>query len=195
MSRDIRPLSPELRHPLAHTPSRTAVAPPRILRRFYELIVVVLTLGRHDRTMTADAGSQYSAHLAKIPIFGSCTVDQLERLAELGNARTVGDAEDVVREGDKGGTFFVITSGRARVARGGHDVDTLGPGDYFGELSLFDPAPRDVTITALGGLSLVSLSRVAFAQALDEIPTFRDSLLSGMARRLHELDRGSEQRS
>ena len=64
----------------------------------------------------------------------------------------------------------------------------LGPGDYFGELSLFDPAPRDATITAVGPLSLVALSRVAFMQALDEIPTFRDSLLHGMARRLHELD-------
>jgi CRP-like cAMP-binding protein len=65
----------------------------------------------------------------------------------------------------------------------------LGPGDYFGELSLFDPALRDATITAVGPLSLVALSRVAFMQALDENPTFRDSLLHGMAHRLHELDK------
>ena len=64
----------------------------------------------------------------------------------------------------------------------------LGPGEYFGELSLFDPAPRDATVTAIGRLSLVAMSRVAFMKALDEIPTFRDSLLHGMARRLHELD-------
>lgn len=137
----------------------------------------------------SDEGVHYTAHLSKIPIFGSCTVEQLERLAELGIEKTVSDSDDVVREGDKGGTFFVITSGNARVSRNGHDVGTLGPGDYFGELSLFDPAPRDATVTALGELSLVSLSRAAFMQALDEIPTFRDSLLHGMARRLHDLDR------
>ena len=139
--------------------------------------------------MAGDDGSLFTAHLSKIPIFGSCTIDQLDRLAELGQARTVGDTDEVVREGDKGGTFFVITSGTARVSRAGCEVDTLGPGDYFGELSLFDPAPRDATITAIGGLTLVSLSRAAFLHALDEIPTFRDSLLHGMARRLHELDK------
>ena len=137
--------------------------------------------------MSDDRDVQLTDRLGAIPIFGSCTVEQLERLAELGYAKTVHD-DAVVHEGDKGGTFFVITNGRARVSRGGHEVDTLGPGDYFGELSLFDPAPRDATITAVGPLSLVALSRVAFMQALDEIPTFRDSLLHGMARRLHELD-------
>jgi len=131
----------------------------------------------------------YRAHLSKIPMFGSCTPEQLDRLAELGDVRTTGDADDVVREGDKGGTFFLITSGRARVTRDGREVDMLGPGDYFGELSLFDPALRDATVTAIGPLSLVALSRVTFRQALDEIPAFRDSLLHGMARRLHELDR------
>ena len=139
--------------------------------------------------MISDDGVPITDRLSDIPIFGSCTAEQLERLAALGIARTVHDSEDVVHEGDKGGTFFVITSGRARVSRDGDDVDTLGPGDYFGELSLFDPAPRDATVTAVGDLSLISLSRAAFMQALDEIPMFRDSLLHGMARRLHELDR------
>lgn len=139
--------------------------------------------------MTGDDRSLYRAHLSKIPMFGSCTPDQLDRLAELGQTRTVNDADDVVREGDKGGTFFVITDGHACVTRGERDVDMLEPGDYFGELSLFDPAPRDATITAVGPLSLVSLPRAAFMQALNEIPEFRDALLHGMARRLHDLDR------
>ena len=138
--------------------------------------------------MAGHDDAPYRAHLSKIPMFGSCTSEQLDRLAELGDARTAGDADELVHEGDKGGTFFLITSGRARVTRGGREVGALGPGDYFGELSLFDPAPRDATVTAVGPLSLITLSRVAFKQALDEIPTFRDSLLRGMALRLHELD-------
>jgi CRP/FNR family cyclic AMP-dependent transcriptional regulator len=139
--------------------------------------------------MTSNGGAHFTAHLSEIPMFGCCTVDQLDHLARLGNVRNVNDTDDVVREGDKGGTFFVVTNGRALVSRHGHELDTLGPGDYFGELSLFDPAPRDATITAVGELSLVSFSRAAFMQALDDIPTFRDSLLHGMARRLHEVDR------
>ena len=139
--------------------------------------------------MPVTDGSQYANHLAQIPIFGSCTPDQLDRLADLSATRTAADGDDVVREDDKGGTFFVVASGRARVSRGGREVGTLAAGDYFGELSLFDPAPRDATITADGPLTLVALSRVAFMQALDEIPALRDALLQGMARRLHELDK------
>jgi len=138
--------------------------------------------------MAGDDGSLYKAYLSKIPMFRSCTSEQLDRLAELCTTRTASDSDEVVREGDKGGTFFVIASGSARVSRGGREVDMLGAGEYFGELSLFDPAPRDATITAVGRLSLLSLSRVAFKQALDDIPAFRDSLLHGMARRLHDLN-------
>jgi CRP/FNR family cyclic AMP-dependent transcriptional regulator len=134
-------------------------------------------------------GSRDPDHLINVPLFGSCTADELERLAELGNVRTLNDAEIVVHEGDKGGTFFVITSGHARVERAGRVVDTLGPGDAFGELSLLDPAPRDATVAAFGSLRVVALPRVAFMQALDEIPTFRAAVLTGMARRLHELDK------
>ena len=141
--------------------------------------------------MAGDDDTPYRAHLSKIPMFGSCTSEQLDRLAELGDTRTASDSDAVVREGDKGGTFFLITSGSARVTHRGREVDTLGPGDYFGELSLFDPAPRDATVTAVGPLSLVALSCAAFMRALDDIPTFRDSLLHGMARRLHELDQRS----
>jgi CRP-like cAMP-binding protein len=139
--------------------------------------------------MAGTDDTQHREHLGKIPMFASCTPEQLDRLIELGGLRTAHDGDDVVREGDKGGTFFLILDGRALVTRSDHELDTLGPGDYFGELSLFDPAPRDATVTAVGSLSLVTLSRAAFMQALDEIPTLRDSLLHGMARRLHDLDR------
>ena len=93
-----------------------------------------------------------------------------------------------VREGDVGDGFYVVTSGSATVRRGGREVARLAPGDYFGELSLFDPAPRNATVTAAGPLSCVMLSRAAFTKALDEIPAIRDTLLQGMARRIHELD-------
>src|SRR4029078_9328766 len=122
-----------------------------------------------------------------IPMFRSCTTEQLDRLAALGTGGSRSDA-DVVTQGARGDDFFVITSGKGRVTRAGREVAELGPGDYFGELSLFDPAPRNATVAALGPMSLVSLSRDSFAQALDEMPQIRDALLHGMAHRIHELD-------
>ena len=129
----------------------------------------------------------YQTYLASVPMFRSCTPEQLDLLAELGTAVAAHDA-DIVREGDAGNEFFLITSGTARVSRAGTAVTDLGQGDYFGELSLFDPAPRNATVTAVGEVALVSLSRDAFRQALNEMPPIRDALLHGMAHRLHELD-------
>ena len=131
--------------------------------------------------------SLYQTYLSSIPMFRSCTTEQLDRLAELGTAVSTTDT-DVVREGDRGDDFFVITSGKGRVMRGGREVAELGPGDYFGELSLFDPAPRNATVVAVGPMSLVSLSRDSFMQAVNEMPQIRDTLLHGMAHRIHELD-------
>jgi CRP-like cAMP-binding protein len=131
--------------------------------------------------------SLYQTYLSSIPMFRSCTTEQLDRLAELGTAVSMTDAP-VVSEGERGDNFYVITSGKGRVTRGGREVAELGPGDYFGELSLFDPAPRNATVSAVGPMSLVSLSRDSFVQALDEMPAIRDTVLHGMAHRIHELD-------
>jgi CRP-like cAMP-binding protein len=132
--------------------------------------------------------SLYQTYLSQVPMFKKCSPEQLDRVAELGDAVTVGEGEDVVREGEGGDAFYVLTGGKAKVTRGGREVASLGAGDYFGELALFDPAPRNATITAVSRISLITLSRDAFSAALGEISGLRDAVLHGMAHRLHELD-------
>jgi len=93
----------------------------------------------------------------------------------------------VVREGETGDEFFVLM-GTATVSRQGRDVASLEPGDYFGELALFDPAPRNATVAADVPVTVAVLERRRFQTALDAVPAMRDALLRGMARRLHEVD-------
>ena len=131
----------------------------------------------------------YRMYLANIPMFHQCTAEQLDVIAELGESVSLTEGQDAVREGAVDDGFFIVTSGNALVSRGGENVTTLDLGDYFGELSLFDPAPRSATVTAgSGGLACVKMTRATFHQALDDVPTVRDALLHGMARRIHELD-------
>ncbi len=130
----------------------------------------------------------YQMYLAQVPMFGSCSNEQLDLVAQLGEAITVTEGTDVVVEGDAGVGLYIIASGTAEVRRNGETVAALASGDYFGELSLFDPAPRNATIHATETLSCVMLTRDAFAGVLDEVPAIRDALLHGMAARIHELD-------
>ena len=132
--------------------------------------------------------SAYVVYLSRVPMFSRCSEQQLEHLASSSEERDVATGDTVVREGDAGEEFFVIADGAAKVTRGGRDVAELGPGDYFGELALLDPSPRDATVTATAPSNLVVLSRSAFAGAVDDLPALRDAVMHGMARRIHELD-------
>lgn len=142
-------------------------------------------------TMRAMAGydrSLYQTYLSQVPMFAKCTPEQLDRVAELGDAVTFAENDAVVREGQGGDTFFILTGGKARVTRGEREVASLGAGDFFGELALFDPAPRNATVTAVSRISAIALSRDSFKAALAEFGDLRDAILHGMAHRLHELD-------
>jgi CRP-like cAMP-binding protein len=130
----------------------------------------------------------YQTYLHSVPMFARCSPEQLDRVADSGTALSTKQGGDIVREGDPGDDFYLITSGTAQVLRHGKEVGHLGAGDYFGELSLFDPAPRNATVTATSDVSVVALSRTNFSKVLDEVPALRDALLHGMAHRIHELD-------
>ena len=138
--------------------------------------------------MTDDDPARYATYLQRVPMLRACTPDDIDRIAELGVTITVPQGQTVIREGEAGNQFFVITRGTVQVTRGGRPVAELGPGAYFGELALFDPAPRNATVTATSEATLVSVSRTSFRELLGEVSSLRDVLLAGMAARLHELD-------
>jgi CRP-like cAMP-binding protein len=127
-------------------------------------------------------------YLQQVPTFGACTDQQLEHLLALAEIRAVEGGTQILREGDAGDEFFLVAQGECAIERRGRQVAQLGPGGFFGELALFDDAPRNATVTATGPSALAVLPRAQFRTALDDIPTLRDALLQGMARRLHELD-------
>jgi CRP-like cAMP-binding protein len=132
--------------------------------------------------------SSYLEHLGRVPMFSACSKRDLEWLARQAEELTFDEGAVLVREGATGREFFVIIDGKAKVTRGKKDVATLGPGDFFGELSLLDKAPRNATVTAASPLEVLVLEGRAFTSALAEIPEMSRKLLVGMARRLNELD-------
>lgn len=135
----------------------------------------------HDRSL-------YTMYLHQVPMLRTCSQEEIDHVADLGVTVLASDGQHIIREGEPGNQLFVITTGSAEVTRDGQHVASLGPGDYFGELALFDPAPRNATVTATSATTLVSVSRNSFRELLGEVSSLRDALLAGMATRLHELD-------
>ena len=132
--------------------------------------------------------SSYLEHLARVPLFSDCTKQELQRLARRTTDITIDPGQAIIKEGRTGFEFFVVVDGKAEVSRKGKAVGQVGPGDFFGELALLDNAPRDATITALTPMEVIVLTRAEFNAALAEAPGMTRKLMTGMARRLRQLD-------
>ena len=133
--------------------------------------------------------SDYTTHLASVPLFSQCTRSELKTLARRTADISATAGQVLIQEGHGAYDFFVIVAGEAEVSRAGEVVAKLGPGDYFGELGLLDPALRDATVTARSEMELIVLAQWDFEQALEEAPGMTRRLLAGKAQRLRSLDR------
>jgi len=125
--------------------------------------------------------------LKAVEQLGDCTPAQLEEVARLAERIQVAKGEVLAREGRIGHEFFLILAGTAAVTQKGRRVNTLGPGDFFGELAALNPGPRNATVTALSELDVLIIGPREYT-AMAEIPGFRDALLRSMARRLRTMD-------
>lgn len=132
--------------------------------------------------------NQYIDHLARVPMFEALSKKELGLVARLAEDVEVGTGTVLIREGATGREFFVITRGKANVTRKGRRINTLGPGDFFGELSLLDGAPRNATVTAETPMEVVLLGQREFLGLLYDVPNVAFKLLKGMARRLRAAD-------
>jgi CRP-like cAMP-binding protein len=66
-------------------------------------------------------------------------------------------------------------------------IATLRPGDFFGELALFDDAPRSATAIALGATETLVLRREVFLDLIDEDQSLRHALLSSLADEIRSI--------
>jgi len=126
--------------------------------------------------------------LIEVPLFSLCSRAELRAIDQCATRRTVAPGRALVQEGQLGKEFFVVLAGRGEVRRNDRVVDAVGPGSWFGELALLDPAPRNASVIATTEMELLVLSHGGFATVLIEAPSMTRKLLKGMARRLRELD-------
>ena len=126
--------------------------------------------------------------LSRQPMFAACTKKDLQLVAKNAEHLQFRDGSNLTEEGRIGYEFFVILDGKVGVFKQGKQVNTLGPGDAFGELALLDRSPRNATVTAQSDVDVVMLAQREFTGLLQTVPTFAHKLLVGMARRIHEVE-------
>jgi CRP/FNR family transcriptional regulator, cyclic AMP receptor protein len=93
----------------------------------------------------------------------------------------------IARQGEIGTGFFVIVEGMVRVIRDGTVVARLGPGEFFGELSVLDGGPRVAQVTAETPTRCLAIASWDFERVLREEPGVALSVLRVVAGRLREV--------
>lgn len=130
--------------------------------------------------------------LQKVSLFSELSEAQLEFLSARSTARTYAKGSVIVNEGDEGNALFVILSGAVKTYlcdEKGKEVvlSTQGPGEYFGDLALFDDTPRSASVAAMEPCKLMVISKGLLKEALAEKPEIALVLLKGLAIRVRGL--------
>ena len=135
-------------------------------------------------TLTQD---RRSALIGGCPLFRGLEGSGLAALA--GAAVEVDFPADrvIARQGEIGTGFFVIVEGMVRVSRDGAVVARLGPGEFFGELSILDGGPRIAQVAAEEPTRCLALASWDFERVLREEPGVALSVLKVVAGRLREV--------
>jgi CRP/FNR family transcriptional regulator, cyclic AMP receptor protein len=127
--------------------------------------------------------------LARVGLFGSLNKKHLAQVARLATRQQYAPDQVIVRQGDTGLGLYVIASGRAEVRdeRPGQDgrvLNTLGPGDFFGEMALLDDYPRSATVIAREPTECLTLTKWHFLAELESHPEMALALLPVLSRRV-----------
>jgi CRP-like cAMP-binding protein len=128
-----------------------------------------------------------NALLRRSHLLQGMTDRTLEAIGDLTRQATFATGEVIVREGDVGDAFYLVTSGTAVVEQNGSRLRELGEGDFFGEISLLDGQPRTATITATGNVEALVLDRDDFQRLIDDHPSVRLELLMALTERLRKV--------
>lgn len=130
--------------------------------------------------------------LGNIPLFESLTKEDLRSLARRLENVDYRDGEVIFRQGDNGSSLFIIEEGAVEISYGDGSgkiaLAHLFAGQYFGELSVFDGAPRSATATTTRPSRFVRLDRDDLVDFVNKNPAAALRIISEMSERLRQTN-------
>jgi CRP/FNR family transcriptional regulator, cyclic AMP receptor protein len=135
-----------------------------------------------------------STGLKAIPFFTQLTERELELVRSLSTEKHYPKNAVVLTEGEMGDSLYMIRSGKVKVFIGDQDgremiLKILGPGDFFGEMSMIDKQPRSASVTTLETSAFLVLSHAAFEKAIEQAPRIATMIMRILAQRVREADK------
>lgn len=130
--------------------------------------------------------------LADIPLFAGLDAEALAMVERHATPRSVRKNTVVIQRGDDSSSLYVVLAGRLKVCVSddqGKEVilNTLGPGDHFGELAILGDMPRTATVVSLEDSRLITLTRTAFLELVRAQPDIALAVIRSLIARVSQL--------
>ena len=122
--------------------------------------------------------------IRKVPLFSHLSRRQLAQVAKVADEIDLREGKEMTREGAPGREFFVILEGSADVRKRGRKINSLKPGDFFGEIALVTSVPRTATVAATSPVRALVVTDREFRHLLEQSPDIKTRVMQAMAARL-----------
>jgi CRP-like cAMP-binding protein len=152
---------------------------------------------RHNGVVITAGGIDVDRGLDRVlqeaPLFSELSSEATQALLDSMEETQLPRGEVLFHEGDAGDRVYVVVEGKVKLGRQSSDgrenlLAILGPGQMFGELSLFDPGPRSATVTAVTDSVLWWLSHEGLLAWLEGRPEVARGMLAQLAGRLRRAN-------
>jgi CRP-like cAMP-binding protein len=108
-----------------------------------------------------------------IPLFAACTTAELAQVAAIADEIDLRAGKQLATENASGQEFVVVVDGTADVLQDGSPINTIGPGEFFGEIALVTGQPRTASVVATSPVHALVIEGHAFQRLLADAPAIR----------------------
>jgi CRP/FNR family cyclic AMP-dependent transcriptional regulator len=120
--------------------------------------------------------------LRSVPLLSGISDEYLLAIARHGGDIRANAGDVLVREGEPGNELMLLLEGTADVQVGGKTVNQMGPGEYFGELSLLDGGLRSADVVASSPTRVLTVGHAAFTQVMNSEPSLAPKIVQNLCR-------------
>jgi CRP/FNR family cyclic AMP-dependent transcriptional regulator len=130
--------------------------------------------------------------LDKVEIFEGLSAEELSVLAESSTVRSYPKNTVIINENDHADSLYVIEAGKVKVYcsdKNGKEfiMNTLEPGDYFGELALLDDDKRTASVRTMEKSGFMIIYKEDFNKIIEQQPNIAKTLIRNLTRRVRKL--------
>jgi CRP-like cAMP-binding protein len=125
--------------------------------------------------------------LGRVPLFSGLDRKELKHIAAAGREVSFDKGKKILEEGEPGLALHLVLEGKVEVRRGGKVVATIGPGSFYGEMTVFDDNPRSADVVAVEPTTCFGITNWNFIPVLRYNPSIAIGIIKELVKRLRSL--------